>query len=159
LFQQRPSQGWGTPAQVRNPTYAARKFFDGLLKINGRHSMSLTQAAQAVQRSAFPDAYAKWEQLATAIMGNPNAMTFAVGNQSYSETFELFRDPWHVLASTPFEDDPGDAFGPGDSPATGFDPFDSPAQTFDPADEDQLAFDPERGLDGGASLGRGVRVV
>jgi hypothetical protein len=58
LFQQRPSQGWGTPAQVTDPTYAARKFFSVLKGVENRTSMSMTEAAQAVQRSAYPDAYA-----------------------------------------------------------------------------------------------------
>lgn len=68
LFQQRPSQGWGTVEQVTNPQYASRKFFEGLKGVENRGSMSLTAAAQAVQRSAFPDAYAKWEDEARAII-------------------------------------------------------------------------------------------
>lgn len=77
LFQQRPSTGWGTPAQVTDPVYASRLFFGGpsnpnkgntrgLLDIAGWQSMTVTQAAQAVQRSAYPDAYAKWEASARA---------------------------------------------------------------------------------------------
>lgn len=77
LFQQRPSTGWGTPAQVTDPVYASRLFFGGpsnpnkgntrgLLEISGWQSMTVTQAAQAVQRSAYPDAYAKWETSARA---------------------------------------------------------------------------------------------
>lgn len=69
LFQQRTSQGWGTIEQIMNPTYAATKFFEGLLAIPGRNAMSLTQAAQAVQRSAFPDAYAQWQGMAEAVVG------------------------------------------------------------------------------------------
>jgi hypothetical protein len=65
LFQQRPSQGWGTAAQCQDPKYAAGKFYEALGKIGNRASLSVTQAAQAVQRSGFPDAYAKWEPLAT----------------------------------------------------------------------------------------------
>ncbi|MCU1585692.1 MAG: LysM peptidoglycan-binding protein [Microbacteriaceae bacterium] len=72
LFQQRPSAGWGTPAQILDPTYASRLFFGGpsnpntgvtrgLLDIPGWQSMSVTNAAQAVQLSGFPTAYAKWE--------------------------------------------------------------------------------------------------
>ena len=57
LFQQRPSQGWGTPTQVRNPTYAATKFFNGLKGVKNRNSISMGQAAQRVQRSAFPARY------------------------------------------------------------------------------------------------------
>ncbi|HEU0205407.1 MAG TPA: LysM peptidoglycan-binding domain-containing protein [Pseudolysinimonas sp.] len=72
LFQQRPSTGWGTAAQLLDPAYATRLFFGGpsnpnagrtrgLLDIRGWQSMSIAQAAQAVQISAYPDAYAKWE--------------------------------------------------------------------------------------------------
>ncbi|MBO0870781.1 MAG: M23 family metallopeptidase, partial [Micromonosporaceae bacterium] len=68
LFQQRPSQGWGTPAQVMDPAYASRRFYQKLLTVPGWQSLPLTEAAQAVQRSAFPDAYAKHEPLATLIV-------------------------------------------------------------------------------------------
>ena len=61
LFQQRPSQGWGTVAQIMDPVYASTKFYDALLKISGWEKMPLTEAAQKVQRSAYPDAYAKYE--------------------------------------------------------------------------------------------------
>lgn len=61
LFQQRPSQGWGTKAQIMDPVYAAGKFYDALAELKGWQQMSLTKAAQAVQYSGFPDAYAKWE--------------------------------------------------------------------------------------------------
>ncbi|MBK6016640.1 C40 family peptidase [Streptomyces sp. MBT53] len=67
LFQQRPSQGWGTAAEVRDPVHASTKFYEGLLKVSGWQSMTIAQAAQAVQKSGFPDAYAKWEPLATAL--------------------------------------------------------------------------------------------
>lgn len=69
LFQQRPSQGWGTVAQVTNPQYAATKFYQKLFTIKNRGSMSLTQAAQAVQVSAFPNAYAQWEGMANSLAG------------------------------------------------------------------------------------------
>ena len=64
LFQQRPSSGWGTPDQLTNPEYAATAFYKGLVDVNGWFSMPLTDAAQAVQVSAFPDHYAKWETVA-----------------------------------------------------------------------------------------------
>ena len=67
LFQQRPSQGWGTPAEILDPVHASNAFYDHLIRIANWQSLSLTQAAQRVQRSAYPDAYAKWETLATAI--------------------------------------------------------------------------------------------
>lgn len=68
VFQQRTSQGWGSVAQIMDPTYSTNKFFDSLLKLNGRDKMALTQAAQAVQRSAFPNAYAKHEGKAANIL-------------------------------------------------------------------------------------------
>ncbi|MFF9153697.1 C40 family peptidase [Streptomyces sp. NPDC014846] len=67
LFQQRPSQGWGTAEQIRDPTYASEQFYKHLLKVNGWQQMTVTQAAQAVQQSGLPDAYAQWEHLATAL--------------------------------------------------------------------------------------------
>ncbi|WP_329620113.1 C40 family peptidase [Streptomyces sp. NBC_01255] len=67
LFQQRPSQGWGTAEQIRDPVYASEQFYKALLKVNGWQQMTVTQAAQAVQRSGYPDAYAQWEPLATAL--------------------------------------------------------------------------------------------
>lgn len=67
LFQQRPSQGWGTAEQIRDPVYASKRFYEALLKVSGWQQMSVAQAAQAVQKSAYPDAYAKWEPLATAL--------------------------------------------------------------------------------------------
>lgn len=69
LFQQRPSQGWGTPAQVTDPAYAATTFYQHLLAIPGWDALPVTVAAQTVQRSAFPSAYAKWEGLASALVG------------------------------------------------------------------------------------------
>ncbi|MER6566988.1 C40 family peptidase [Streptomyces sp. NPDC001093] len=67
LFQQRPSQGWGTAAQIHDPVYASEQFYKALLKVHGWQQMTVTQAAQAVQRSGYPDAYAQWEPLATAL--------------------------------------------------------------------------------------------
>jgi len=68
LFQQRPSQGWGSPAQVMDPGYATRIFIQRLLEVPGWEQLPVTVAAQAVQRSAFPDAYAKWEGLAADLV-------------------------------------------------------------------------------------------
>lgn len=67
LFQQRPSMGWGTEAQVTDPVYSATAFYLALQRVPGWESMELTVAAQSVQRSAFPNAYAKWEPDATAL--------------------------------------------------------------------------------------------
>ena len=74
LFQQRPSQGWGTVAQILDPVYATNAFYDALIKIDGYQSMEITKVAQAVQRSAAPEAYADHEQegrvLASALAGH-----------------------------------------------------------------------------------------
>ncbi len=67
LFQQRPSQGWGTAAQVQDPVYAAGRFYDHLVKVSRWQQRPVTVVAQAVQRSAFPDAYARWEAPAGAL--------------------------------------------------------------------------------------------
>ncbi|MFG1774927.1 M23 family metallopeptidase [Micromonospora sp. NPDC049048] len=66
LFQQRAS--WGTVAQRMTPEYAARKFYEKLVRVPDWETMSLTRAAQAVQISAFPDAYAKHEDVAAQIV-------------------------------------------------------------------------------------------
>ncbi|MGY1686941.1 hypothetical protein ACI8AK_15250 [Geodermatophilus sp. SYSU D00867] len=67
LFQQRPSQGWGTPAQVQDPVYAAGQFYDRLVRVPGWETMRLTDAAQRVQRSGFPEAYQRWDGFAQAL--------------------------------------------------------------------------------------------
>ncbi|MGW0222857.1 C40 family peptidase [Streptomyces tendae] len=67
LFQQRPSQGWGSAEQIRDLTYASEQFYKHLLKVDGWQQMTVAQAAQAVQKSGLPDAYAQWESLATAL--------------------------------------------------------------------------------------------
>jgi hypothetical protein len=67
LFQQRPSQGWGPKVLLLDPVYAVRKFYDALVKVAGWQKMTLTKAAQSVQYSGFPDAYAKWEDEATTL--------------------------------------------------------------------------------------------
>jgi len=67
IFQQRPSQGWGTPAQVQDPVYAANAFYDALVAVDGYQRLPITDAAQLVQRSAFGDAYADHEADARAV--------------------------------------------------------------------------------------------
>src|SRR5690606_17546897 len=80
LFQQRPSQGWGDPSQLSDPRYAAGAFYDALVEVPGWETMRITDAAQAVQRSAHPEAYQKWadeaEVLTAALAGNaPGSLT------------------------------------------------------------------------------------
>ncbi len=69
LFQQRPSQGWGTPAQIMDPSYSSRKFYEKLLSIPGWQTMALTDAAQAVQHSDHGGAYATHETQAAMLVG------------------------------------------------------------------------------------------
>ncbi|MDX6371520.1 MAG: hypothetical protein QOD98_508 [Nocardioidaceae bacterium] len=85
LFQQRPSQGWGTEAQVRDPVYATNAFYDALAKVDGYEQLEITVAAQEVQRSGFPDAYADHEDdartLASALTGNsPEGFSCRLGS-------------------------------------------------------------------------------
>ncbi|GII25368.1 hypothetical protein [Planosporangium mesophilum] len=68
LFQQRPSQGWGTPAELMNPGIAAGRFYGRLVTVSGWETMSVGAAAQAVQRSAFPDAYDQHQSRAQQIV-------------------------------------------------------------------------------------------
>src|SRR3954462_7183366 len=67
LFQQRPSQGWGTPEQVRDPVYAAGKFYDHLVQVPDWQTRRLTEASQLVQRSGWPEAYQKHEGMAVEL--------------------------------------------------------------------------------------------
>jgi hypothetical protein len=77
LFQQRPSQGWGSPKQLRDPYYATNKFYDALLKVKNWQNRDITEVAQQVQRSGYPDAYRDHEAdgrlLASALTGNSPA--------------------------------------------------------------------------------------
>ncbi|MFD6280234.1 hypothetical protein ACFWFI_32440 [Streptomyces sp. NPDC060209] len=80
LFQQRPSQGWGTPAQIMDPVYSSGKFYEHLVDVPDYSRLPLTVAAQRVQKSAFPEAYAKHEPdaalLAAALTGrSPASLT------------------------------------------------------------------------------------
>ncbi|MFF4893395.1 C40 family peptidase [Micromonospora chersina] len=95
LFQQRPSQGWGTAAQLRDPRYAAGRFYQALLAVDGWQAMALTDAAQAMQRSAYPRAYARWEDDAIALVrvltgGTPAGPVAADLEQAMSNPLCLF---------------------------------------------------------------------
>jgi hypothetical protein len=77
LFQQRPSQGWGTAKQLRDPYYATNAFYDALIKIDGWENADITVVAQRVQNSAYPEAYRDHEKdarvLASTLTGNSPA--------------------------------------------------------------------------------------
>ncbi|WP_205739734.1 hypothetical protein [Georgenia sp. SYP-B2076] len=87
LFQQRPSQGWGTVEQIMDPVYSTNAFYDVLVTVEGWEGKAVTDAAQDVQRSAFPDAYAQHESrgraFASALSGySPAALTCHLDPQS-----------------------------------------------------------------------------
>jgi len=86
LFQQRPSQDWGTPQQLHDPVYASQKFFAKLLTVPNWQDMTLTEAAQAVQRSATPDAFAKWEPEATMLVNTIGTGTFWDSSAGHVDT-------------------------------------------------------------------------
>lgn len=95
LFQQRPSQGWGTRRQILDPVYATNAFYDALDKVEGYENMRITEAAQAVQRSAFPEAYDDHAEdgriLASALTGEtrPGAFTCVVRHTGSTGSAEL----------------------------------------------------------------------
>ncbi|MFC8850831.1 MULTISPECIES: hypothetical protein [unclassified Micromonospora] len=68
LFQQRPSSGWGSPDEITDPEYASKAFFGALKNVGGWRELPLTAAAQTVQVSAYPYAYAQWEEQAADIV-------------------------------------------------------------------------------------------
>ncbi|WBC00153.1 hypothetical protein O7553_04140 [Solwaraspora sp. WMMA2059] len=68
LFQQRPSSGWGTVEQITDVEYSTTAFLTGLKAVDGWQDMPLTQAAQTVQVSAYPDHYAQWETQAAELV-------------------------------------------------------------------------------------------
>jgi hypothetical protein len=121
LFQQRPSQGWGTAENIQDPRYAADKFYSALKRVKGWKTMRVTDAAQKVQRSAYPNAYEKWADeaavLAKALTGQ---VTGAVGCTVTGEPAlrgaaaaaaltEGLRLDWGK-AMAKVETDPGDGF-------------------------------------------------
>ncbi|MDH6452678.1 MULTISPECIES: heavy metal transporter [unclassified Streptomyces] len=102
LFQQRPSQGWGTPKEILDPTYAAAEFYKHLVKVRGYQDLPLTVAAQRVQRSGYPEAYAKHEPdatlLAAALTGTSAATLTCDGRQ---DTTEAAQDASRAAATGP----------------------------------------------------------
>ncbi|HEX8344753.1 MAG TPA: M23 family metallopeptidase [Actinoplanes sp.] len=109
LFQQRPSQGWGTPAQLQDPAYTARTFYAKLLTIDGWQAMPLTEAAQKVQHSAYPDAYAKWEPDATALIRAITGLTDGLGACGVTISAKGWTQPLHGPVGSGFRtaDRPG----------------------------------------------------
>ena len=79
IFQMRPSQGWGTPAQLSDPTYEINKFYDVLTALPGWQTQPPGTTAQNVERSAFPLAYNKWESLAAYLVQHVGNVTDPTG--------------------------------------------------------------------------------
>ena len=111
LFQQRPSQGWGTPTQIADPRYAAGRFYSALLRVHNWQRLSITAAAQAVQHSAVPTCYAKWASdasiLASALMGDKSAAIACNvsttpttrGPRALSDLTSILKQDWGTAAS------------------------------------------------------------
>ncbi|QIY53398.1 C40 family peptidase [Streptomyces sp. RPA4-5] len=111
LFQQRPSQGWGTANQILDPVHSSTKFYEGLRKVSGWQSVSVAQAAQAVQKSGFPQAYAKWEPLATALQKAIEPALSKAGDASPSPSPSGSTDSSSSTAGGCAADEDGAGFG------------------------------------------------
>ena len=77
LFQQRPSQGWGTVQQLMDPYYATGEFYDALVKVDGWRTGDINDVAQRVQRSGYPDAYRAHETDARVLASTLSGQTAA----------------------------------------------------------------------------------
>ncbi|KNB51784.1 hypothetical protein [Streptomyces caatingaensis] len=99
LFQQRPTQGWGTARQITDPVYAAGAFYDHLVRVPGYSRLPLTVAAQRVQRSGFPQAYAKHEPGASLLAAALSGRTPAAFSCSTSPSDGRPGDPAAVRAA------------------------------------------------------------
>ena len=123
LFQQRPSQDWGTKDQIMDPHYASNAFYDALVEVEGYEDLPITEAAQAVQRSAFPDAYADHEQdgrtVASALAGYSQASFSCRVDSSEGTTEEVGADGLTATAAA-VRDDLAASFG--ELPLGGFEP-------------------------------------
>lgn len=93
LFQQRPSQGWGTVAQVHDPAYASTNFFTKAMAQRKAHpNFTLTQLAQSVQISGFPNAYARWNNESDAIFNSwSGSDEFPGASVSSTKPYEFHR--------------------------------------------------------------------
>src|SRR5262249_36142946 len=96
VFQQRPSQGWGTPDQVMDMGYAARTFYERLLQVPDWQQLPLTVAAQKVQRSGYPGAYAKHEAKAAVLVDQltGGAASSGTGSDGCARAGEVTASGW-----------------------------------------------------------------
>jgi hypothetical protein len=117
LFQQRTSQGWGTIEQISDPHYSIGRFYDALVKVKGYQSMKITEAAQKVQRSAFPGAYAQHEDyaraLASALRGySPAKFTCQINPKGSGTIARVTKDVKAAFGGIPYTTDGDDASYP-----------------------------------------------
>ncbi|MGH8793915.1 MAG: hypothetical protein ACRDXX_14880 [Stackebrandtia sp.] len=93
LFQQRPSQGWGTAEEIKDPQYAATKFYERLEDVEGWEDMRVTDAAQEVQQSAYPEEYEKWaddsEIMTEAFTGNVDSALSCRAEADDAESYSV----------------------------------------------------------------------
>lgn len=129
IFQMRPSMGWGTPQQLQDISYQINKFYDVLLTIEGWQTMRPGRAAQAVERSAFPARYHRWEAMAAYLIsqagvGNPTGC--ATGPVAASEVAQTVIAAAKKWLGTPYAWGGGNAHGPtmGSPPDAGVIGFD-----------------------------------
>lgn len=115
LFQQRPSQGWGTKTQILDPVYASKRFFTALFNVNNRDKMTLGQECQTVQHSAYPNAYTKHQAAATQMVadmqkaGGLNSITTsgvstsnAIGTCTNKQLVQVAKDLVTTYPSIPY---------------------------------------------------------
>ena len=116
LFQQRPSQGWGTEEEVLDPVHATHAFYDALEKVDGYRELDITVAAQEVQRSGFPDAYADHEDdaraLASALTGNSRAAFWCTVRGDADSAPDRLEPSGLVPRAEKVRDDLESVFGP-----------------------------------------------
>ncbi|CED91292.1 Lipoprotein [Actinomyces succiniciruminis] len=82
VFQQRPSMGWGAVADLMTPATSALIFYERLMSVGGWQDMAPGRAAQTVQRSAYPDAYDRWEPVADTLVSALSSVSCASSTSS-----------------------------------------------------------------------------
>jgi hypothetical protein len=117
LFQQRTSQGWGTVEQISDPHYSIDRFYDALVQVKGYESMEITKAAQRVQRSAYPGAYARHEDYARALASSlrgysPAKFTCQINPRGSGTIVRVTKDVKAAFGSIPVSTDGDDASYP-----------------------------------------------
>lgn len=127
LFQQR-GEGWGSVAERMNPGRSAELFYDALLAVDGWERLSVTEAAQRVQISAFPQAYAQWEDDALQMLGTVTGVECPTGDGVPDSTLAAaVLDRAMSQIDTPYVWGGGDAEGP----TVGVEPASGPLQGYD----------------------------